>query len=106
MPWKMSLLVVASVALAAGEAVNGASSLDAWMRIGEFGFLAVFCWWGLTKVLPRMQKDFRTEAAESRKHHSEIVDKLVARQEQDRIATREVLQEMIKHCAEQAVRKD
>ena len=95
----MSILVAASLVLAAGEVVNGASSLDPWMRIGEFGFLAVFCWWGLTKVLPRMQRDFRSEAAESRKHHSEIIDKLVARQEEDRIATRDVLQEMIKHCS-------
>lgn len=113
MPWKMSLLVVASVALAAGETSNGASAVDPWLRFGQFGCLAVFCAYGMMKFVPDMQKRsderldkvqalFAEENQKNREHSSQINDKLVDRMEKDRTAEREVLQEIIKHCAQES----
>jgi hypothetical protein len=84
-----------------GESLNGSIVLRCITEIGAFSFLAWFCWYGVTRVIPRMQEVFRKETMLERTHHREIIDKLVERQEKDRVATREVLQELIAHCARQ-----
>lgn len=107
MPLRITGLVGVAVLLAAGEAATGSSPIDPWVRLTEFGLLAAFCWYGLSKALPRMQASYqaeaergRAEAERSRVHYSEIVDELVARLEADRRAERETIQALIRHCAQ------
>ena len=103
MPLRATSLVVAGLLLAAAEPVAGDAAIVVWMRVAEFGCLAAFCWYGLTRSLPRMQKNAQDEAALMRVHNSGVVDKVVARMEADRSAERETLHEMIRHCSQRGV---
>lgn len=105
MPLRVSGLLGLSVLLAAAEPFMEPSAVTTVLRFMEFGFLGAFCWYGLTKAIPRMQANSQREAERSRAHYSEVIDKLVERMEKDRAAERQTLHDMIQHCSQQGARR-
>ncbi|HUT88704.1 MAG TPA: hypothetical protein VMY37_04360 [Thermoguttaceae bacterium] len=107
-----ALPVLAVVLFAVGESLpDGGIVLKFITELGAFGFLVWFCWYGVSRVIPRMddkysqrQEKTHEESEAQRKHYGEVIDKLMERQDQDRVANRDVLQELIRHCAKQGER--
>jgi hypothetical protein len=103
MPLRATCLVAAGLLLASAEPFTD-PAVVVWLRLAEFGFLGAFCWYGISKALPRMLKQFQDEAERSRAHYSGIIDKLVERMEKDRAADRDTVRNMIQHCSAEAKR--